>query len=50
MRVGTGNCKVCGKQVIFEYEGETLTVEILDKQKCGDSKTHNHVCSRPEWY
>jgi len=34
MTVGTGNCKVCGKQVIFEYEGETLTVEILDKQKC----------------
>jgi len=25
MTVGTGNCRVCGKQVIFEYEGKTLT-------------------------
>ena len=40
MTVGTGNCKVCEKQVIFEYEGETLTVEILDKQKCSDSRCH----------
>ena len=31
MTVGTGNCRVCGKQVIFEYEGKTLTTEILDK-------------------
>ena len=40
MTVGTGNCRVCGKQVIFDYEGKTLTVEILDKQKCSDSRCH----------
>ncbi len=40
MTVGTGNCRVCGKQVIFEYEGKTLTTEILDKQKCSDSRCH----------
>ena len=40
MTVGTGNCRVCGKQVIFVYEGKTLTTEILDKQKCSDSRYH----------
>jgi hypothetical protein len=40
MTVGTGNCRVCGKQVIFEYEGKMLTTEIFDKQKCSDSRCH----------
>ncbi len=40
MTVGTGNCRVCGKQVIFEYEEKMLTTEILDKQKCSDSRCH----------
>jgi hypothetical protein len=32
MTVGTGNCRVCGKQVIFEYEGKTLTTRVCGKQ------------------
>ena len=31
---GIGNGKVCGKRVEFDFEGETITIEILDKQKC----------------
>ena len=37
---GLGNCKVCGKKVEFEYVGETLTMEILDEQKCDEQKCH----------
>ncbi len=50
MTVGTGNCRVCGKQVIFEYEGKTLTTEIFDKQKCSDSRCHGVGLLQPRTY
>ncbi len=38
MGKGIGNCQVCGKRNEFEFDGDMLTMEILDKQKCQDPK------------
>lgn len=40
MGKGIGNCKVCGKRNEFEFDGDTLTTVILDKQECQNPKCH----------
>ena len=47
MGKGIGNCKVCGYRNEFEFEGDTITMEILDKQKCNNPEGCHGVGLHP---